>query len=188
MKKLIFITFGILLLFTQCRKENNWWIIPGHEYTIPILLVENSNGTLSDAITTHFTYADRVTFTKWHPMGGKGTGVVKVYYTNYTKADTVFYREYDRELGYYVDSWYLTGVNTSQTFCLEYHFTWKKVGIKNLSFEFSDIDPILNKTYDGAFWKSLSREYSIEKEYRNEKNLAADVIVMKGDGIQIILD
>lgn len=179
-----------LVLAVGCGKENILWLEPGHEYEITNILVRNPSGNWEDARPIVFPQAERITFKKLHPLGAVGDGIVTVIDENYQTTDYIAYGAwYNQWCGCYYYDWYTYTIIVNQRKANEYRFTWDKESQKNISFQFSRYDPIMQGSNPNqiSFWEFLNGEYVVSRESRKEGKLVADVIVLKSQNVELVL-
>lgn len=176
------------LLITGCGKENILWIVPGYDYHVDVLMVKNSQGQWVDVRKTYFAFADDITFTKYHPLGVGGDGVIKVIDDQYTTTQYEGYA-YDNGCGCYYSGWETYTVTTKSTQVNEYHFKWDKESQRRISLDFTEADPVLQGQDPNipSFWEFLDRDYVVSFEGRDEGRLEAKLIMLENESVKMIL-
>lgn len=190
-KNLIRNNLGILIAIiamisfsSGCGKEDVNWIEPSKTYLIEAILVKRDNGVIEDILPKFFSYADRITFSKFGPLGGSGDGAVEVIDDNYS---TTNYQElgyfYDPYTGCYYQEWYTYSVVTKKQQINQFRFRWNmKAGdLKNIEIAFNKYDPIIQGLNPNtkSFWESLNKKYTVSLEAKNKGQLVADIISLK---------
>ncbi len=184
--------FAVTLIVTSvisgCKKENILWIQPGHEYRIDALLVKDDQGQWFDARQEFFGYADDMTFTKYHPYGVRGEGVVKIINHEYTQTEYSGY-VYDSYCGCYYDSWQTYTVTTQSTEINEYYFDWDKESQRRISLDFKEAPQILqgHNPNSKSFWDFLDRDYVVSFQGRDKGQLRAELIMLESESVKMVL-
>lgn len=189
MKKILAVFIFGILWQTGCTDKNILWIAPGHEYTMSHFLVKNpSTGVIENILPSIFPFAEKVTFTKFHPLGSRGKGVIKVtnieYYTTDHTAQATYY---DTNCGCYYNDWYTYQVSWQDVQVNEYHFTWDKESQRRISFEFSEYDDIIQGTNFTSFWSLMKQDYVVHADSHDQGDAYPKVVVLQGGGVEAIL-
>ncbi len=189
MKKLMVLAAFTLVM--GCHKDGDILSIkPGHEYEVTNILIKNSSGIWEDARWIIFPFAEKITFKKFHPLGGSGDGSVKVIDDTYTSNDYSTYGAlYDQLCGCYYYDWYTYTVTYTKRQVNEYSFSWDKESRKNISIKFSEYDPIIqgHDPNQKSFWSFLNGEYTVIGASKEPGKVYPDVIVLKTAMVEIVL-
>lgn len=177
-----------LVTISSCKKENILWIQPGHEYHIDALLVKDAQGQWFDAGEEFFGYADDMTFTKYHPYGVRGEGVVKVIDHQYAETQYSGYT-YDYYCGCYYDTWETYTVTTQNTEINEYYFDWDKESQRRISLNFKEAGQILqgHNPNSKSFWDFLDQDYVVSFQGREQGRVRAELIMLETESVKMVL-
>ena len=155
MKKILGI-LAVIIFLAGCSKENILWLEPGYEYEIATIMIRDSTGAWDQVYfwDETGTSGERLTFTKFHPLGVSGNGEVKYSYNTG---------------GYY-------GSRTDI-----YSFGWSKESQKAISLKFSHYDPIIMGQNPNtiSFFETLNGDYIVSKESIKRGKVKAQTIVLR---------